>query len=242
MIDKCTLSLGIGIITAVQNCCAGSALILSTGDGSDPLVKLVTLIMKEAYGSLNEKVEVQHYPGWKRSLIESNKGNTDGELFRIKGIDKNYPNLIRVPVPVTHIEGVAFTRKEKLKSVTISNWSSISQYTVSYVSGIKFIENGTKGFSNVEALSSLQQLLYVVGARRIDFGVHDRISLITRIKKYKYSDIVILEPPLEEVPLFHYLHKKNKHLVSKLKTTLQLMIDNNRIKEIRTGFFETLSN
>ncbi|MCX4027825.1 transporter substrate-binding domain-containing protein [Endozoicomonas sp. SM1973] len=197
--------------------------------------------MKEAYHNIGGELEVRYYPGWKRTLIEANKGNTDGELFRIYGTNRDYPNLVMVPVPVAHIEGVAFTGKEELKSFVISGWHSIQYNTIGYIGGIRFIANGTKGFSGIEVLSNMEQLLQSVNSQHLDLGINDRITLLPFLKADEYSNIKILEPPLQKIKLYHYLHKRNSKLILQITKALKKMENENRIKVIRDEFLHKIA-
>ncbi|MDE1463985.1 transporter substrate-binding domain-containing protein [Spartinivicinus poritis] len=225
-----------------SSCFSAKKWVISTGEGADLLVQLVILVMKEAYHNIGGELEVRYYPGWKRTLIEANKGNTDGELFRIYGTNRDYPNLVMVPVAVAHIEGVAFTGKEELKRFTISGWRSIQHNTIGYIRGIRFITNGTKGFSGVEVLSSMEQLLQSVNSQHLDFGINDRITLVPFLKANEYSNIKILEPPLQKIKLYHYLHRRNSKLVKQITKVLETMASENRIKAIRDDFFRKIAN
>ncbi len=65
---------------------------------SIPAIEVCIPVMKEAFRRIDIQVEFQSYPV-ERSLQIANYGKTHGELSRIKGIDKNYENLIQIPVP-----------------------------------------------------------------------------------------------------------------------------------------------
>ena len=50
-------------------------------------------------------------------MQKSNNGVTDGEMLRVVGIEKNYPNLVPVPVPYLVAENVFFVSEDWSKDV-----------------------------------------------------------------------------------------------------------------------------
>ena len=52
-------------------------------------------VLVEAYQNIGITIEIEQVPA-KRSIMLSNSGQVDGEVVRIKGAEKNYPNLVRV--------------------------------------------------------------------------------------------------------------------------------------------------
>ncbi len=188
----------------------------------------VETVIKEAYQRLGIEVEVSKFPG-RRSMATSNSGETDGELVRIIHIDKEFKNLVRVPVPVYTMESVAATRNTEL-----SHWTAehLTQYKVGRVSGIIWSEKLTKEMSTVVA-DDYETLLNMMMYGRMDIILGARMSLMSKSKELKLSGIKILEPPINKVSLYHYLHKKHIDLVPKITEALQQMTQEGRIKQIK---------
>lgn len=86
---------------------APTALLLSSS--ADIESRVSQAVMKEAYKQLDISVSITELPA-ERALIESNAGRSDGEVNRIDDLEANYPNLVRVPVSVTRIEAVVFSK------------------------------------------------------------------------------------------------------------------------------------
>lgn len=85
---------------------------------------------------LGIKIEIQALPA-ERSLVNANSGVDDGDVSRVVGMEKIYPDLIRVPEAVMHFELVAFSRKENFKVI---NADSFKPYSVAIVTGWKILE------------------------------------------------------------------------------------------------------
>jgi polar amino acid transport system substrate-binding protein len=65
-------------------------------------------IVSSIYKRLGYDVIVNQYPA-KRALKMSNSGAVDGELFRIKGMQRFYPNLRIVPTAIDTIKAQALS-------------------------------------------------------------------------------------------------------------------------------------
>lgn len=195
-------------------------------------------VLVEAYAQLRPKVELDFkvLPA-ERALASSNKGIMDGEVNRIRGIDKKYPNLVMVPVSINSFRGVAFSANKDLK---INGWQSISKLKVGIRGGIKFSENGTRGFKKLTRVPSNEILLLQAQKGWIDVGISSYVSAYGIIKNKKLKGVHLLEPPLVELRLFHYLHKKNKELIPKITAILKKMEEAGRIKEIKEEYLSAL--
>lgn len=111
-------------------------LVLATGDSVGFNVQLSKAILTEAYRSLGITITVKYYP-WERSLLYSNGGTHDGEVFRLPIIEKDYPNLVRVGVPVSEIR---FYVVRTDSSDTLLTWEEIGDKRVSFQRGIKYLQ------------------------------------------------------------------------------------------------------
>ena len=123
--------------TAQEN----NTLQISTLIEKDPATSIAKKIVETAYLKLGIHIVVNYLPG-ERSLRSANNGEMDGELYRKLGMERDYPNLLIVPVPLLTYEIVIFTNGTNF---TINGWDSLRPYTIGFVKGIKIIEQNTIG-------------------------------------------------------------------------------------------------
>ena len=121
---------------------------VSTLVGDDPAAVIAELVLREAYRRLGRTLVVHQLPG-ERSLVYANEGKMDGELYRKLGLDRDYPNLIIVPVPLLTFELVIFTRGT---SFVVNGWDSLRPYTMGFVRGNKIAQENTKGMERQRGL------------------------------------------------------------------------------------------
>ncbi len=196
-----------------------------------PLTDLSTQIISEAYRRIGIEIKVEGFPG-ERALVQSNAGHADGELIRIEGIEKRYPNLIMIPVSFISFQGVVFSKK---LDFPITGWSSLKPYTIGIIIGSKFSEIGTTGM-RTRRVTRFIQLVKMLNSGRIDVFVESRLNGLRAFQQANIKSFKILEPPLTDLPLFHYLHKKHQNLVPRITNLIIKMKDEGRFKRIRKEF------
>lgn len=184
----------------------------------DPATSIAERVVTEAYRRLGLSVQVRHLPG-ERSLRSANNGDTDGELYRKLGMERDYPNLVIVPVPLLIYEIVIFTQGTHF---VVNGWDSLRPYTIGYVKSIKIVEQNTQGM-RVEVAGTLRQAFLKMTMGRSDLVVANRTSGLAALKELNLTDFKVLSPPLATFPVFHYLHKKHAALVPRLTAALQQM-------------------
>lgn len=194
-------------------------------------------VLKVAYTKLNISLSYEKYPA-ERALISSNKGLTTGETARVKGIEKKYNNLIIVPVPLVKVEWIVVSKD---KTFEVNGWQSLKPYTIGFRQGIKLAETKTKGMKT-ELVAEDKLALKKLIAGRNDVAVMPRITALSILKEESIKGLTILEPPLESIFLFHYLHKSKEYLLNDLTKILQEMETSGEIRTIRVKLTNRILN
>jgi polar amino acid transport system substrate-binding protein len=216
------------LLLVLANSARAKTLVITGGEETNSIVRVAQLVMTDIYQKLGYHVKFRHCP-LKRALMAANAGIYDAEVARVKGLEAKFPNLIRIPVAIYQIEGVAFTKN---KDFPIDGWESLRPYKIGVLRGVQFAEKGTENL-NREISNSLISMFKKLDAERVDVVVEAKLNGIITIKQLKLHDsILILNPPLETIELFHYVHKKNEHLVPKLTEILRQMKQNGSLDEL----------
>lgn len=193
-------------------------------------------ILSEAYSALGINLEFKEYPIL-RSTHSAHTGKVDGEVFKISGLDKKYPNLIKIPVPLDDIELMVMTRKD---SSLHANWASLRYASVGYFRGIFLIERmiAAKKIRNAKPLETNEQLIKMVSLGRLDAGLIARIAGIMNLKKSQVNNVVLHPQPIAATPVYHYLNNKHADLVPELIKALKKMKETGRMKEIKRNILK----
>ncbi|QTA89631.1 Uncharacterized protein dnm_056870 [Desulfonema magnum] len=124
---------------------------------NDPFSDQVEAVLREAYKKAGIGLEIVKVSG-ERAIQLSNLSETDGELYRIKGISSKYPNLVMLPVPIWYSEIVVFTKSKKFVP---EGWESLTPYKIGILRGSQYSENNTKGMNRFMATET-QQIYYML--------------------------------------------------------------------------------
>ena len=194
-------------------------------------------ILKKAYKDINLDINAIYVQA-EESLQNSNTGEVDGELARIKHINKLYPNLMLVPVPLVKVEAYAYSRK---RYIDIKKWEDLKSYRLAIVKGTKFIEKGTKGISK-EYTDTFEEAFDKLNAHETDVVVMPKKAAIRLMLRDEYCDIHAASGVLKSLDLYHFVHKKNKHLIPLITPVLQKMKESGEISYIHKSYLRSLTS
>ncbi len=192
-----------------------------------PLIEKAISILEEAYSKLGYTVEFKSLQD-ELALKKSNKGEMDGEMVRVVGIEKKYPNLIPIRVPYLIAENLLFAREDWSKK--INEWDDLipivkDKGDIGLRAGLKKGEHELNSRNipftifntNKDALKMLSQ-------GKIDLVYEERLTGAAILKKLGIKNVKVIDPPLDSVALYHYVHKSNRHIVPKLEQAFREII------------------
>ncbi len=172
-------------------------------------VKVSDRMISEVYRRVSVPLEIKHLPS-KRAIVYANDGVTDGEIMRIKNINKFYPNLVIVPVPFMWAEQVVLSKNVDFK---VDGCESLRPYNIGIRIGVIDLEKCTKGMK-VTRVNKVDQLFQMLDTGRIDIiASGGKLFLLGELSKSNYKGFKLLSPSLKRIPLYHFLHKKHKNFV-----------------------------
>lgn len=187
-------------------------------------------ILKAVYSRLNVPIELVDLPA-KRALVDSSEGRLDGEVHRNINVQTQYPTLLMIRPAINYIEPSVFSRKHRFE---VSGWDSIKGYNIGIVRGVGTSEDGTRGMKNVLAVTTLDQLMQVLAADRIDVAICDAFSGLAAVKQLGLENrITLLKPPLQKNEIYHFVHEKHRDLIPKVEMVLREMQASGELELLR---------
>ena len=210
---------------------AQDKLTFSTINTDTPVVGAIEKILQDAYTNLNITFDIKRLPP-QRALAESNSGEVDGELFRIAGIEQEFPDLIRVSSPVYTVEGYTAIKKT---DIIITNKDSIKPYKIGIVRGVQWAEDLTKGM-NVSVTNDYTSAVQMLDKGRIDLILGAKNLMEEETQKLGLNDIKISDEAIVILELFHYLNKKHADLVPKISESINSLHSQNEEHEENMGY------
>ena len=212
---------------------AGDKIILNTGvlapystpDRKGFLDRIVAAIFNE----IGLEAELQIFPtATERSMLNANAGIDDGLALRIAGLEKQYPNLIRVPEVLVVNDFVAYTTKLNFAT---DSWQSIEPYIVSYIIGWKVFEKYVPHAKEITLVRDADQLFGLLGNGRADLALYERWQGLERARAIGVKAYA-LEPPLVRTEMFIYLHQKHAALVPRVARAMARLKTNGTYQRI----------
>lgn len=215
------------------NLIASEKIVIGTGlkpplVSSDKAPGFLDTLAKEAFSRLGIELEVLILPA-ERALINANKGIEDGNLLRIKGLEKRYPNLIRVPEKMMDSEFVGYALGDIAEK---PGWGRLSNHTITFVKGWKIFESNVKDAESIVAVGDAAQMFTLLQQQRADVALYEKWQGLFLARKQGVKNYHILEPPFVTMEMFMYLNKKHSALVPKVARVLKEMKDDGTYKRI----------
>ncbi|MHB1292247.1 MAG: substrate-binding periplasmic protein [Sulfuricella sp.] len=181
------------------------------GDG------FLDIVVGEAFRRAGLRLKLVKLPA-ERGLINANAGIEDGDLSRIAGLEKNYPNLVRVPEKLVDWHFVAFTRQTK---PTETSWAVLETLSVGHIKGWKIYEQNLKPNTQITTVDTPEQLFAMLDKNRIDVALYERLLGQALTKQMHMTDIHVAEPPLAVREMFIYLNKRHADKVPAIAAALR---------------------
>src|SRR6056297_96296 len=184
-------------------------------------------IMDEAFRRIGLEAEIV-FTRTEKSLVDVNAGLLDGELNRVAGMEKEFPNLLRVPEPNMTMHFVAFAKQD----FQIDGWESIRNLYIGFVKGWKILEQNTKGFPHRTLVPSETELFTMLHKDRLDVALYSKLTGYAALEEMNYDELFHLEPPLVSRKMYLYVHKSHAALVPKIADALRSMKDDGSYQRI----------
>lgn len=185
----------------------------TTPDRKGFLDQLVQALFRE----VGREAEMLIYPtATERGMLNANEGLDDGLAMRVGGLEKQYPNLIRVPEPVAINEFVAISIRHRFAT---TNWDSLQPYAVSYILGWKVFEQNVPRGRELTLVRDAEQLFTLLARDRTDVVLYERWQGLAQTRAMGLK-VQVMEPPLVRTPMYLYLHRKHAALVPQVAQAL----------------------
>lgn len=202
-------------------------MVLASPGDSLPMV-ISANVLKAAYQRLGIELEFVDLPP-KRSLLQSNREKYDGEVSRVWAITNEFPNLVRIPTPINYIEQVLYSTRK----LDVTSCEGLANFSFGIRRGVKHAEDCSVHARKVLMFNDSDQMMKVLNAERIDFVINARLHGLSYEQNEHFPKIMLIEPPLKRINLYHYLHNSNTMLVDELDNVFSAMDKSGELEAIR---------
>lgn len=173
------------------------------------------IYVSTAFQRIGASLKIVNLPA-ERGLLNANNGIIDGELNRIKGLEKEYENLIMIPELIRQADFCALSKNPSLSSAK----TDLHNVSVGHVKGWKIFEKMMKGSDNVTTTGNEEQLFRLLNLDRIEIALFTCAEGIALARKIGMDKLHILKPNFPKIDLYLYINKKHAHITKKLNKAL----------------------
>ena len=152
-----------------------------------------------------------------RGMVMANAGEVDGAVGRSALAASEYPNLVQVPEVIYQYAPTAFAYR---KIDVSEGWQSLRGHTLCMRRGYTLTERRTGGMQR-QRLDSDASLLRMLRKGGCEIVIMDRRNTVIQAALAADPALLELLPPLEEVPLYLFLHRRHADLVPRLAEALR---------------------
>ena len=175
-------------------------------------------VAREAFRRVGVDIEVSVLPG-DRALMNVNTGLDDGDLLRTPAVEKDYPNLVRVPEKMMDFDFVGYSQNPAL---SIDGLAGLKPYVVSYTAGWKIYEQKVKDYRELTSAPSLNEMFLLLKNGRAEVVLADRWQGLWAARLAGVT-VHVIEPPFVKSPMYMYLNQRHAALAPKLANALVQM-------------------
>jgi polar amino acid transport system substrate-binding protein len=176
----------------------------------------IDLIVRETFRRIGIDAEIIIYQNSVKSLQNSNNGIDDGAALHIKGLEKRFSNLMRVPEKLIDYDFIAYSTDQ---SLITDSWTTLDGFNIAYIKGWQIFQNNLPDHPSVARTRTAQQMFDLLSNGDVDIMLYERWQGLWRAQQLDIK-IRAHSPPLAKRGMFMYLNKKHSGLVEKAAAAL----------------------
>lgn len=181
--------------------------------------KFQTGVAQAVFDRLGVPVQFVRAPA-ERALQLVNDGVDDGNLIRIAGLSRVYPNLIMVDEPLIDYDFIAITLREDF---AIAHWQDLIDREVALISGWKIFESNVPAEAKLSKVANGEQLMRLLKSARVEVALYERLQAIAAMRQAGVTGAVIHEPPLAKRAMHMYVNRQHADLSKRISQELLAM-------------------
>ncbi|RAU23523.1 hypothetical protein CU669_04785 [Paramagnetospirillum kuznetsovii] len=226
----------IGAVAGSGAAAENATLVLSTGmiapwsnsDGTG----FHQILVRDVFARTGVQAKVDVNLAAARAFHLADDGVTDGLAGRVAGMEKEFPNLVRVPEPMFFNDFVACTAGPPPPQ----RWDELTSHGVAYIIGWQIFERNLPTVRDLAVAKDAAQLVGLLRIGRTEVILHERWQALWQAKAMNQA-IKCGETPLARVPMYLYLNRRHEGLVDKVAVELRRMKDDGSYQALAERVF-----
>lgn len=185
-------------------------------------------ILLSIYKQLGLTVAVEPLPP-ARANIMTVTGEKGGEVARIFSYGVKNPSLLRVEPAYYSLTTAAFAKAGR--KITLSSLADLKKYRIGILLGVQHSKDAVEGVKDVSVAPDADSLFNMLNADRFDIALDTGINGAYMLKKLKLTEIQQVAV-LARLDLFHYLHEKNRQLLTRIADMIKKLKANGELAKL----------
>ncbi|MEO5367170.1 MAG: transporter substrate-binding domain-containing protein [Magnetococcus sp. WYHC-3] len=163
------------------------------------------------FGRLGVDVDIALYHDASARAFEmANAGKDDGLAMRIEGMERTYPNLLRIPESIIDNDFIACSLSAE---PVVRQWQDLTGHSVGHILGWKVFEQNLPTDVERVTVREAQQLFQLLERGRVELVLFERWQGLWWARHMGLR-IHTHTPPLSARPMYAYLHRRHAALVA----------------------------
>lgn len=188
---------------------------------------LAQRVLIAAYKELGMELTFTPLP-IRRGYAQAETGEVDGLGMTVSL--ELAPSLLRVDVPIAYEETAVWATR---RDFVPNGFASLQPYLVGHIAGVRYFEQRLQGL-RTDPAPNLEALFRKLELGRTDLVTESRFNGCL-LKQLGLNKVVLLQPSLEVLPGYHFLHTKHAALLPRITAVLRKMETEGSIKKIHAA-------
>lgn len=184
-------------------------------------------VLSAAYKELGIDVAFMPLP-IRRGYAQAEAGEVDGLGMTVTL--ELAANLLRIDVPISYEETAVWATRRDLVP---NGFASLQPFLVGHIAGIRYFEHRLQGM-RTDPAPNLEALFRKLELGRTDVAVESRFNGCL-VRQLGLNKVVLLQPSLEVLAGYHFVHNKHAALVPRITAVLRKMEGDGSIKKIQAA-------
>lgn len=188
-----------------------------------PSTAAAEALLRSAYRQLGVEITTHRLPS-RRALMMADRGQLDGDLFRIDVAAEQAPNLVRVPYPLLQGRLLAMTNLSGVRHLKeLHTWPN-QPFTVVVRRGVLVAERAAEALGGkIVRSDSYRQMTNLLAKGRAQLALVSDVEGISPLAGACWQAFTPLSDLVIPFTLYHYLNRRHAQLVEPLAAVLEGM-------------------
>lgn len=192
-------------------------------------------LITELYQRIGIDIQTLEIPSSRQAFMLTNN-RADAIIIAPPGFDTQNPNIVRLPIPLSHLSLRLFTGRDDL------SWPLTENLTLGVLRGViaTDIQLDLPPNLNIIAVNNIEQMMRMADRQRLDIVILPYTQGLTTIDELKLQQVHVFGPEVANIPMYHYLNIRHQSLVAPLHQVMQQWQESGYLQDVHQQWRDKL--